>query len=228
MVDNHPIKRRNYGKTRRKNRSNNCFHEKHRRAIAEAYLAEGAKVVVSGRSRRRGKKHLKKWGQEIMQYSSPVMLRNKLMWKGLLIKRLTILGIDIAVLNAGGILNAAPVVDMTDESWNHLKSELKPYFGNEEIFAIYDSSRMGRIIAISSVEGKMKVETCSHYTATKHAINGLVKTAAHEVGTFGVTVNAILGFTKTDLFYESAPQTAEALGMDSLDEVADMYSQDRH
>ena len=84
----------------------------------------------------------------------------------------------------------------------------------------------GRIIAISTVEGKMKVETCRHYTATKHAINGLVKTAAHEVGTTGVTINAILtGFVKTDLCYESAPQTAEELGMDSLDEVADMYSQ---
>lgn len=84
----------------------------------------------------------------------------------------------------------------------------------------------GRIIAISSVEGKLRTATVSHYVATKHAINGLVKTAAHEVGESGVTVNAILpGFVKTDLFYESAPQTAEALGMDSLDEVADMYSQ---
>ena len=53
---------------------------------------------------------------------------------------------------------ATPVVDMTDESWNHaVNLNLNHILGNEEIFTTYDSSRMGRIIAISSVEGKMSL-----------------------------------------------------------------------
>ena len=47
------------------------------------------------------------------------------------------------------------------------------------------------------------------------------------VGTTGVTVSTILpGLVKTICFM-SLPQTAEALGMDSLDEVAEMFSQGR-
>ena len=83
----------------------------------------------------------------------------------------------------------------------------------------------GRIIAISSVEGKMRTETVSHYVATKHAINGLVKVAAHEVGQQGITVNAILpGFVPTDLFNEHGPAAAKAQGLDSLEDLKVVYS----
>ncbi|OUV77215.1 MAG: 3-oxoacyl-ACP reductase [Acidimicrobiaceae bacterium TMED130] len=199
------------------------------RAIAETYLAEGAKVVISGRSEEKGAAALEEMnaGDNAIYITCDATKQEDV--EGLIDGTVDHFGkIDIAVLNAGGILNAAPVVDMTDESWNYtLNLNLNhTFWGMRRALQHMIPQEDGRIIAISSVEGKMKVETCSHYTATKHAINGLVKTAAHEVGTTGVTVNAILpGFVMTDLFYESAPQTAEALGMDSLDEVADMYSQ---
>ena len=199
------------------------------RAIAETYLAEGAKVVVSGRSEEKGAAALEEMnaGNNATFIACDATKQEDV--EGLIDGTVDHFGkIDIAVLNAGGILDAAPVVDMTDESWNcTLNLNLNhTFWGMRRALQHMIPQEDGRIIAISSVEGKMKVETCSHYTATKHAINGLVKAAAHEVGTMGVTINAILpGFVKTDLFYETAPQTAEALGMDSLDEVADMFSQ---
>ena len=57
----------------------------------------------------------------------------------------------------------------------------------------------GRIMAMSSVEGKMGKPAISSYVASKHAINGLCKSAANEVGTMGITVNALCpGAIETD------------------------------
>ena len=90
------------------------------RAIAEAYLAEGAKVVVSGRSEEKGKNALEEMGAGDNAIFIPCDATKQSDVEGLIDKTVDHFGrIDIAVLNAGGILNAAPVVDMTDESWNY-------------------------------------------------------------------------------------------------------------
>ena len=84
----------------------------------------------------------------------------------------------------------------------------------------------GRIIAMSSVEGKVSKPTISHYSSNKHAIKGLVKIAAHETGTLGITVNAILpGIVLTDMFYETGPATVEAMELEGgLDALAALYA----
>ncbi|MBJ68303.1 MAG: 3-oxoacyl-ACP reductase [Acidimicrobiaceae bacterium] len=198
------------------------------RAIAEAYLAEGAQVVVSGRSEEKGAAALEEMNAGDNATFIACDATKQADVEGLIDGTVDHFGkIDIAVLNAGGILDAAPVAEMTDESWNYtLNLNLNhTFWGMRKALQHMIPQEDGRIIAISSVEGKMKVETCSNYTATKHAINGLVKTAAHEVGAAGVTVNAILpGFVRTDLFYESAPQTVEAMGMNDIEELAEYYA----
>ena len=76
----------------------------------------------------------------------------------------------------------------------------------------------GRIINVSSVYGKLMLPAVSHYVTTKHALNGLTKAVAQEVGTLGITVNAICpGFVRTDLMDETGPMTAREMGM-SYDE----------
>jgi 3-hydroxybutyrate dehydrogenase len=60
--------------------------------------------------------------------------------------------------------------------------------------------------------------------ATKHAVNGLVKSAAHEVGTLGITVNAILpGIIETDIVRETGPASAEAMGVGSYEALIEMF-----
>ncbi|MCX6434142.1 MAG: SDR family oxidoreductase [Actinobacteria bacterium] len=74
---------------------------------------------------------------------------------------------------------------------------------------------------MSSMYGKIVTPGVAGYMTTKHGIIGLAKAAAHEVGTQGITVNAICpGFVETDLFYDSGPKTVEALGLGSLDDLA--------
>ena len=48
----------------------------------------------------------------------------------------------------------------------------------------------GRVINMSSVEGKHGKPVMTAYVAAKHAVNGFTKAVAKEVGTQGVTVNA--------------------------------------
>ena len=73
----------------------------------------------------------------------------------------------------------------------------------------------GRIINISSVEGKMANKAAvSHYITNKHAINGLTKAVAFEYGTKGITCNAICpGAIETELMKDVGPKSAEGMGM---------------
>ena len=85
----------------------------------------------------------------------------------------------------------------------------------------------GRILVTSSVEGKLGKPGIPGYAATKHAVNGLVKAASQEVGTLGITVNAILpGLIETDIVRATGPDSAEAMGLDSYEALIEMFSQE--
>ena len=60
--------------------------------------------------------------------------------------------------------------------------------------------RKGRIIVLSSMQGKHGTKDASSYSASKWGILGLMKSAAMELGQHGVTVNAIVpGLVDTPL-----------------------------
>lgn len=200
------------------------------RTIAETYLAEGAKVVISGRNADKGATALDEIGAGDSAHFIACDATQQGDVEGLIDATVDHFGrVDIAVLNAGGIQMASPVADMTDENWNHaLAINLNhTFWGIRRALKYMLPQGYGRLIAISSVEGKVAKPTIAHYSSNKHAINGLVKVVAHETGTTGVTCNAILpGVVLTDMFYESGPQTVEVMGLESLDDLAAVYSAD--
>jgi NAD(P)-dependent dehydrogenase (short-subunit alcohol dehydrogenase family) len=86
--------------------------------------------------------------------------------------------------------------------------------------------QFGRVINISSVEGKIGKPVFSSYTAAKHAVNGLTKSTAQEVGADGITVNAICpGLIITDIVKANGPATAKAMGL-TFDEMVDLFAQE--
>ncbi len=136
--------------------------------------------------------------------------------------------IDIAVLNAGGVKTTSPVATMTDEEWQYeLNLNLNSTFwGMRASLQHMLAQKSGRIICMSSVEGKRGTPGIPGYAANKHAIIGLAKACANEVGTQGITVNSICpGLVLTDMFYDSGPTTVEVLGLENLDALADLYTQ---
>jgi len=124
--------------------------------------------------------------------------------------------IDIMVNNAGGGENHAPVAQLTDESmqdtlvWNFWST----FWCTRRALNEMIPQQFGRIININSVEGKVGKPGVASYVAAKHAINGLTKSCAHEVGTMGITVNSICaGAVETEGMREMGSAAAETMGI---------------
>jgi 3-hydroxybutyrate dehydrogenase/3-oxoacyl-[acyl-carrier protein] reductase len=188
------------------------------RAIAEAFLADGATVVLSGRSEIKGKQALEELqaGDKAVFHacdsSSQADIEALVDWTVERFGRL-----DIMVNNVGGTEGFAPVHELSDEAWHKaLDLNLNAYFyGTRRALKPMLDGGWGRVINISSVEGKQANKPAiSHYITNKHAIHGLTKATAFEYGTLGITCNAICpGAVDTDLMRAAGPAAAEAEGI---------------
>ena len=124
--------------------------------------------------------------------------------------------LDILVNNAGGAGVLLPTVDMPFDDWEMtIRWNLHSTFiATKRALPGMIEQGWGRIINISSVEGKVGKPVITAYVAAKHGIVGLTKGVAREVGTTGVTVNAICpGLILTDIVMENGPRTAAAMGI---------------
>jgi NAD(P)-dependent dehydrogenase (short-subunit alcohol dehydrogenase family) len=196
------------------------------RAIAEAFLAEGASVVVNGRNADRGKQVVSELGEDrAIFYQGDATTKEGI--EGTVEAAVERFGrIDILVNNAGGAERLAPLVDLYDEDWDLvMKWNLySTFWGTRAALRHMLPQKYGRIVNISSVEGKHGKPVLTAYVAAKHAINGLTKAVAKEVGTQGVTVNAICpGLVITDIIKRNGPLTAQAMGI-TFDEMIALFA----
>ncbi|MGI9622784.1 MAG: SDR family NAD(P)-dependent oxidoreductase [Acidimicrobiales bacterium] len=198
------------------------------RAIAEAFVADGASVVINGRSPEKGQRALEEMdaGENVHFIAGDVT--DQAVCEALVDQTVEHYGrIDIMVNNAGGGGDTAPVVDMGDDSWlrvidwnlNH------PFWCTRRSLKYMIPQGWGRIINISSMYGKLALPANAHYVTTKHALNGLTKAVAQEVGEQGITCNALCpGGILTDVQYEQGPPAAEAMGI-TFEELLDFMAQ---
>jgi NAD(P)-dependent dehydrogenase (short-subunit alcohol dehydrogenase family) len=186
-------------------------------AIARAFIDEGANVVINGRDAAKAAASIDELGagDAVHFIAGDVKLREDC--ERIVEGTVEHYGrIDVLVPNAGGGSDYAPVAQMTDEAmqdamlWNFWHT----FWTMRTALNHMIPSEWGRIIAMSSVEGKMGKPAISSYVASKHAINGLCKSAAKEVGTLGITVNAVCpGAIETDVMMAQGPGAAEAMGL---------------
>ncbi len=187
------------------------------RGIAEAFLAEGASVVVSGRSEDKGKQALAEMGAGDRADFFPCDATMQDQVEALVDFAAERYGrVDIMVNNAGGTSGWALVGDLSDEAWQQaLNWNLNACFwGTRRALRYMVDAGWGRIINMSSVESKMANKPMvSHYITNKHAMNGLTKATAYEYATQGITCNAICpGAVETDLMKEVGPLVAQQSG----------------
>ncbi len=100
--------------------------------------------------------------------------------------------VDIMVANAG-VTAIGSICDMDAAQWgNVIDINLTGVFNAIRAAAPHmRSQRSGRIIGISSMMGRTSQPGIPAYTASKWGVIGLCKSAAYELASFGVTVNAI-------------------------------------
>lgn len=199
------------------------------RGIAETFLAEGANIALMARNPEKGARLLEEMdaGDRTMFVAGDVMEQQSV--EGFVDQTVERFGtVDILVNNAGGAGDLAPLVDLSDESFDQaMKWNIyATFWATRRALKPMIAQKSGRVINISSTEGKMGKPTFAPYTIAKHGINGMTKSVAQEVGTLGITVNAICpGLVLTDLIMDSGPATAAGMGM-TFDEMIDMFSQE--
>ncbi|MFH2129376.1 MAG: SDR family NAD(P)-dependent oxidoreductase [bacterium] len=166
-------------------------------AIAVAFAEEGADVIVAARSVDQLEETVKKieaTGRKGFAVPADLSQRSTV---GAFVEKIAANypAINILVNNAGlgSGMNAKLVVDFDDDFWDMSigLNLTTPYLLTKAFLPAMIKAGWGRVINISSVIGKMGYPTGAAYSASKHGLIGLTRTAALETATTGVTVNAI-------------------------------------
>lgn len=199
------------------------------RGIAEAFLAEGAQVALMARNRDKAQRVLAELdvGDRAVFIAGDAMVQAEV--EGFIDQAVEHFGrLDVLVNNAGGAGDLQPLVDLSDEAFDlAIKWNLySTFWATRRVLPGMLERGFGRIINISSVEGKIGKPVFTAYTAAKHAVNGITKSLAQEVSAQGVTVNAICpGLVITDIVKDNGPATADAMGL-SFDEMVELFTQE--
>jgi len=174
------------------------------RAAAEIFAREGAHVVVSGRHDKEGQElasELQALGAEAIFVRTDVRKDEDV--RDLVDQTVKRFGrLDIAVNNAGTEGLKGLVTEQTAESYAatfdtnvlgvllSMKHELRVMLPQES----------GSIVNVSSAYGSVGAAGASVYVASKHAVEGLTKSAALEVAGTGVRINVVApGTTDTGM-----------------------------
>ncbi|MFE3545297.1 mycofactocin-coupled SDR family oxidoreductase [Nocardia sp. NPDC059177] len=101
--------------------------------------------------------------------------------------------LDVVVANAG-ICSGAMSWEITAEQWQEtIDVNLTGVFHTAKAAIPYliEQGEGGAIVFTSSVAGLKGMPFTGHYVATKHAITGLAKTMANELGEYSIRVNTV-------------------------------------
>ena len=135
--------------------------------------------------------------------------------------------LDVVVANAGIYPAGGPAWELTEESWrNTLDVNLTGVWHTIKAGVPHFSAAGGSVVIISSTNGLRGPANTAHYTASKHAVVGLARTLANELGPRRIRVNtvhpgavgtamilneAVFARLRPDLAHPTAEDAAEAL-----------------
>ncbi|HEY1328012.1 MAG TPA: SDR family NAD(P)-dependent oxidoreductase [Casimicrobiaceae bacterium] len=187
-------------------------------AIARAFAAEGARVVIADRDEDNASETAASL-PDATAIGTDVTHEDDV--RALVAATLGRFGsVDILVNNAG-IMRKGYVKDMPLELWQQVLDVnlTGTFLCSKAVLPAMIERRRGRIINIASIAGKIGEPTASAYSAAKFGVIGFTRALAHEVARHDILVNAICpGPIATALGEQGWREGAEVEGV-ALDRV---------
>lgn len=189
-----------------------------RRATALAFATDGARLIIAGRRQTEGmalQAELQALGAEAAFIQADVRHDDEV--QALVEQAVARFGrIDVAVNNAGTEGQPGQIVDQTAASYAATfdTNVLGTLLSMKHELRVMTAQKSGSIINISSTYGHEGAAYASVYAGSKHAVEGLTKSAALEVAGSGVRVNAVApGPTDTGMLdrFTGTPENKAAL-----------------
>ena len=165
------------------------------RASAMAFARQGYRVGASGRHRDAGEAfagELRSLGAQAEFIHADV--RHEEDVRRLIDEAIERFGrLDIAINNAGTEGTPGPITDQTPETYaaTFETNVLGVLLSLKHELRVMEPQGSGSIVNISSTMGERGAPNMALYVASKHAVEGLTKSAAIEAASFGVRVNAV-------------------------------------
>lgn len=188
-------------------------------AVATAMAAQGANVVINGfgdaAEIEKERLKLEKDHGIKAHYSNADMSDGKAIAAMVAEAEAKFGSVDILVNNAG-VQFVSPIEDFPTEKWDQIIAiNLSSAFHTmHAVIPGMKARKWGRIIATASAHSLVASPFKAAYVAAKHGLAGLTKTAALELATHGITVNAVSpGYVWTPLVEKQVPDTMKARGL---------------
>ncbi len=197
-------------------------------AIARAFAAEGANIVINGFGppdaiEAERAKIETEFGVKCV-YSPADMTKPDQIAEMVKLAADTFGGPDILVNNAG-IQHVAPIEEFPPEKWDAIIAInlTAAFHAIRAAVPGMKARKWGRIISTASAHSLVASPFKSAYVTAKHGIAGLTKTVALETAEQGVTVNCISpGYVWTPLVEKQIPDTMKARNMTKEQVIKDV------
>jgi NAD(P)-dependent dehydrogenase (short-subunit alcohol dehydrogenase family) len=175
------------------------------RAIAHAFAQEGAQVAVAARTYEQVERVANELTAQFQVQATAIAcdVSNAASVKAMFSKVNEAFGCgpDIMVNNAG-IAESALLTRTDDELWRRLQGINLDgtFYCMRAALPQMIERGWGRIINVASIAGKTGAPYIAAYSASKHGVLGLTRSASQEVAKNGITVNAICpGYVDTEM-----------------------------
>ncbi|WKD49040.1 glucose 1-dehydrogenase [Microbulbifer spongiae] len=159
-------------------------------ATVRLFVEHGAKVVIADIDEQLGQALAEELGEmTVFQYMDVSIEED---WTAAVTKAQT-LGTYNVLVNNAAILHMSSIIDTSPEEYMRIieVNQLGTFMGIRSAIEPMKAAGIGSIINVSSVDGLHSSAGLGAYSSSKWAVRGLTKSAAIELGQYGIRVNSV-------------------------------------